>query len=37
MDPMLAIDEACNQVTREDCLGWIRHSCEDYHDFYMQG
>jgi len=35
MDPFLAIAEACEQITPEDCQGWMRHSCKDYADFYM--
>jgi hypothetical protein len=37
MDPIEAIDEACRQVTVEDCRGYMAHACAMYNDFYLQG
>ena len=36
MDPVDAIDEACQQITMEDCRGWMAHACSMYNDFYLQ-
>jgi hypothetical protein len=36
VDPVTAIDAACQSVTANDCLGYIERACREHGNFYMQ-